>query len=110
MLKSKCAEIVELVGFGQSNFFKKEGVMTDRFLVFEDCGSTICNPCLDEFMELRVDPLEYYGYNFLESEILSVAKEYVDYFLDLSAHEIADKIIKYVTYDNLLDLVKVEVK
>lgn len=110
MIKTKCAEVVELVGFGQSNFFKKEGMMTDRFLTFIDCGSEICNPCLDEFMENRVDPLNYYSYNFLDSSLLKVVKEYVDAYPDLSSSEIANIIIKYVTYDNLKECIKISSK
>lgn len=101
LIKSRAEQTIELIGHAQSDFYKQWGAMTDRFFVFETVeGKTICNPFLDSDMNNPVDPIEYYRYRYLDSIIFRYIKEAVNKYDDLTSQEIADEIIKYVTYND----------
>lgn len=100
MIKSKATEVLELVSKEQSNFYGSEGVMTDRFLTFEAYGYDICNPFRDELGMGDVDPIDYYGYRFLDSTMLKTIKDFVVKYPTLTSEEIAKELVDYITYVN----------
>lgn len=103
MLKSKVTLVLEIIGRGQSLFFKREGCMTDRFLTFNSYGNIVCDPFLDEFMVDYVEPMSYYGYSFLESSLLQLCKTLVAENPDKTAEKIGAEALKYILYEYKLN-------
>lgn len=104
MVISKYTEVLKLVCKGQSDFYGANGIMTDRFFTFNAYGYEICNPFRDELNMGEVDPLNYYGDKFLKSDVLTDIKWWVDKYNELTSEQIAEKILRYVTYDNLKEM------
>ena len=100
MVKSKSTVVLEKLAKAQSDFYGSEGAMTDRFFTFFAYGYEICNPFRDELNLGDVEPIEYYGYAFLNSSMYKIVKSYVFKYDMLDADEIADELINYVTYKN----------
>lgn len=98
MVKSKATVVLELLGKAQSDFYGSEGAMTDRFFTFFAYGYEICNPFRDELNLGDVEPIEYYGYSFLGSNMYNLIKSQVSKYDTLDAEEIAEELIDYVTY------------
>lgn len=101
MIISKCTEVLKLVSKGQSDFYGDNGLMTDRFFTFNAYGYKICNPFRDELNMGEVNPIDYYGNKFLESDMMKDIKKWVDKYSELTSEQIAEKILRYVTYNNL---------
>lgn len=103
MIMSKYTEVLKLVSRGQMDFYGSNGIMTDRFFTFNAYGYEICNPFRDELNMGEVDPLNYYGDRFLESDMPKDIKMWVDKYTELTSEQIAEMILRYVTYNNLKD-------
>jgi len=77
MLEEKVMIEVRKIAEEQWDHFMTTGIELPNTLTFvhSKSGIAICNPFIDETGRFDVDPVEYYGNDFLESDIVKVVHQ-----------------------------------
>lgn len=74
-LSKKQLELLEKIGDLQMNIANEIGETPNSFVAFEHEGTHVIHPTRSECSRFEVDPVDYYGQNFLRSAFMDFIKD-----------------------------------